>query len=57
MPLGEATHIITLSLDYEDQDNAKEGSVMVTVRLSEAPSHAYALSNSQPSRISGSIGP
>lgn len=57
VPLGEATHIITLSLDYEDQDNAKEGSVMVTVRLSEAPSHAYALSNSQPSRISGSIGP
>jgi len=33
VPLGEATHIITLSLDYEGQDGAKEGSVMVTVRL------------------------
>lgn len=33
VPLGEATHIITLSLDYEKQDNAKEGSVTVTVRL------------------------
>lgn len=32
--LGEATHIITLSLDYEGQDGAKEGSVTVTVRLS-----------------------
>ena len=32
-PLGEATHIITLSLDYEGQDGAKEGSVTVTVRL------------------------
>jgi hypothetical protein len=31
--LGEATHIITLSLDYEGQDGAKEGSVTVTVRL------------------------
>jgi hypothetical protein len=31
--LGEATHIITLSLDYEGQDSAKEGSVTVTVRL------------------------
>ncbi|KAH9985593.1 hypothetical protein BJV77DRAFT_919798, partial [Russula vinacea] len=29
-PLGEATHIITLSLDYEGQDGAKEGSVTVT---------------------------
>jgi hypothetical protein len=32
--LGEATHIITHSLDYEGQDGAKEGSVTVTVRLS-----------------------
>jgi hypothetical protein len=32
--LEEATHIITLSLDYEGQDSAKEGSVTVTVRLS-----------------------
>lgn len=34
--LGEATHIITLSLDYEGQDGAKEGSVTITVRLSLA---------------------
>jgi len=33
VPLGEATHIITLSLDYEGQDGTKEGSVTVTVRL------------------------
>ena len=33
-PLGEATHIITRSLDYEGQDNANEGSVTVTVHLS-----------------------
>jgi hypothetical protein len=33
VPLEEATHIITLSLDYEGQDGAKEGSVTVTVRL------------------------
>jgi hypothetical protein len=32
--LGEATHIITLSLDYEGQDGAKDGSFTVTVRLS-----------------------
>jgi hypothetical protein len=32
--LGEATHLITLSPDYEGQDGAKEGSVTVTVRLS-----------------------
>jgi hypothetical protein len=31
--LGEATHIITLSLDYEGQDGAKEGSFTVTARL------------------------
>ncbi|KAI0246563.1 hypothetical protein BJV78DRAFT_1253485 [Lactifluus subvellereus] len=30
VPLEEATHIITLSLDYEGQDNAKEGSFTVT---------------------------
>jgi hypothetical protein len=34
VPLGEATHVITLSLDHEGQDGAKEGSVTVTVRLS-----------------------
>jgi BRCA1 C Terminus (BRCT) domain len=33
-PLGEATHIIALSLDYEGQQDVKEGSVTVTVRLS-----------------------
>ena len=31
--LEEATHIITLSLDYEGQDRAKGGSVTVTVRF------------------------
>ncbi|KAI0278529.1 hypothetical protein BC826DRAFT_649275 [Russula brevipes] len=30
VPLEEATHVITLSLDYEGQDDAKEGSVTVT---------------------------
>jgi hypothetical protein len=34
VPLEEATHIITLSLDYEGQDNAKKGSFTITVRLS-----------------------
>ena len=34
VPLVEATHIITLSLDYEGQDNAKKGSFAVTVCLS-----------------------
>ncbi|KAI0292334.1 hypothetical protein B0F90DRAFT_1770582 [Multifurca ochricompacta] len=29
-PLEEATHVITLSLDYEGQDHAKEGCVAVT---------------------------
>lgn len=43
VPLGEATHIITLSLDYEGQDTAKEGSVAVTVCLSQVRSHVYAL--------------
>ena len=33
VPLEEATHIITLSLDYEGQDRAKGGSVTVTVRF------------------------
>ena len=33
-PLGEATHIITHSLDYEGQDNANELSMTVTVHLS-----------------------
>ena len=32
-PLREATHIIALSLDYEGQHDAKEGSVTVTVRF------------------------
>jgi BRCA1-like protein len=40
VPLGEATHIITLSLDYEGQDGTKEGSVTITVRLSWARGHA-----------------
>ena len=31
VPLEEATHIISLSLDYEGQDRAKGGSVTVTV--------------------------
>ena len=34
VPLREATHIITRSLDYEGQDNANEGSAAVTVHLS-----------------------
>jgi hypothetical protein len=36
VPLEEATHIITLSLDYEGQDRAKEGSFAITVRFSQA---------------------
>jgi hypothetical protein len=43
VPLGEATHIITLSIDYGGQDCAKEGSVTVTVRLSWARNYAYVL--------------
>lgn len=42
-PLGEATHIITRSLDYEGQDNANEGSVTVTVCLSQSRSHPCVL--------------
>jgi hypothetical protein len=42
-PLGEATHIITRSLDYEGQDNANEGSVTVTVHLFSAQSYPCAL--------------
>src|SRR6266850_696827 len=38
-PLGEATHIITRSLDYERQDDANEGSVTVTVCLSRSRSY------------------
>jgi len=34
VPLREATHIITRSLDYDGQDNANEGSAAVTVHLS-----------------------
>jgi hypothetical protein len=33
VPLEEATHIITPSLDYEGQDQAKEGSFTITVRF------------------------
>lgn len=43
VPLEEATHVITLSLDYEGQDDAKEGSVTVTVHLSWAWSRIYVL--------------
>lgn len=35
VPLEEATHIITLSLDYEGQDRAKGGSVTVTDHWAE----------------------
>ena len=38
-PLGEATHTITRSPDYEGQDNANEGSVAVTVHLSWAQTY------------------
>jgi hypothetical protein len=43
VPLGEATHIITLTLDYEGQDRAKGGSVTVTVRLLLTWRHIYML--------------
>ena len=55
VPLEEATHIITLSLDYEGQDRAKGGSVTVTVRFLLASSHAYVLTPW--SRIIGQSGP
>ena len=43
VPLEEATHIITLALDYEGQDRAKSGSVTVTVRFIMILSHLYVL--------------
>jgi hypothetical protein len=43
VPLREATHIITRSLDYDGQDNAIEGSATVTVNLSCVASHARVL--------------
>jgi hypothetical protein len=43
VPLEEATHIITLTLDYEGQDRAKGGSVTVTVRFLSIWSHSYVL--------------
>ncbi len=55
VPLEEATHIITRSLDYEGEDRAKEGSVTVTVRFLLAWSHAYLLTPI--SRIIGLSGP
>jgi hypothetical protein len=43
VPLEEATHIITLSLDYEGQDRAKGGSVTVTVGFILLSSYVYEL--------------
>lgn len=43
VPLEDATHIITLALDYEGQDRAKGGSVTVTVRFLMIWSHIYVL--------------
>lgn len=43
VPLQEATHIITRSLDYDGQDNANEGSVAITVHPSRVLSHARVL--------------
>jgi len=43
VPLREATHIITRSLDYDGQDNATEGSAAVTVHPFCVLSHARVL--------------
>jgi hypothetical protein len=55
VPLEEATHIITLSLDYEGQDRVKGGSITVTVRFLLLWCHAYVLTPM--SRTIGLSGP